>query len=524
MGQDVYRYDILISCPGDITSELKIIDSVVERFNQLFSDVLGIILRTLYWTKSSFSESGGKPQVLLNKQFVERCDAAIALFWTRFGTPTDEYGSGTEEEIQIMLDAGKQVFLGFSDKPIKANMLDNIQYKAVQAFEKKYAGEGVYFRYTTDEELDTILFAHLSQYFLYKKQKDDEKRDQTNLLLMGIENEELVDRCVIKPFIDLENLGSVKKRNVLKKLFDELVHIHLPVPHVEEKKTNHSLLLPEYADIMTSLTKLSASLELSPGTPVAISEEEKEIVINAAKDLEIWHNEPCEAFYLGSLKQIPSFDAFSRSDQLRGTEDEKRKYITILSIIKIYTEYMCWLTFEEAYKDYYTISLALSNVGSIPDEDIDLTLFFNDGQIAMSTDLPALDEATAKFIRKDNRVNSIFALKSDICYKDYLSSQIHAPTALRRDILVFPFSNNRSEKDMLLDDLKDMFCYEYFHKKEQVVLKLHFDYIKQNTAVAFPSVLFIDQSVDSIDYKICSKNCPSVIRGKLELQIQSGNG
>ena len=40
---------------------------------------------------------GGKPQALLNEQFVNKCDAAVAIFWTRFGSPTDEYGSGTEE-------------------------------------------------------------------------------------------------------------------------------------------------------------------------------------------------------------------------------------------------------------------------------------------------------------------------------------------------------------------------------------------------------------------------------------------
>ena len=31
------------------------------------------------------------------------CDAAVAIFWTKFGTPTDKYGSGTEEEIEEML-------------------------------------------------------------------------------------------------------------------------------------------------------------------------------------------------------------------------------------------------------------------------------------------------------------------------------------------------------------------------------------------------------------------------------------
>ena len=45
----------------------------------------------------------------MNEQFVNKCDAAVAIFWTGFGSPTDEYDSETEEEIEIMLQSGKQV-------------------------------------------------------------------------------------------------------------------------------------------------------------------------------------------------------------------------------------------------------------------------------------------------------------------------------------------------------------------------------------------------------------------------------
>lgn len=71
------------------------------------------MIQTRYWKTSSYSQSGKKPQELLNEQFVKNCDAAVAVFWTRFGTPTDQYGSGTEEEIEIMLNAGKQVLCIF---------------------------------------------------------------------------------------------------------------------------------------------------------------------------------------------------------------------------------------------------------------------------------------------------------------------------------------------------------------------------------------------------------------------------
>lgn len=101
MAKTVIRYDLLVSCPGDVVSELPLIDKAVEEFNRL-SDALGIIVQTKHWSKSSYPQSGDRPQTLLNEQFVKDCDAAVALFWTRFGTPTDRYGSGTEEEIEII--------------------------------------------------------------------------------------------------------------------------------------------------------------------------------------------------------------------------------------------------------------------------------------------------------------------------------------------------------------------------------------------------------------------------------------
>lgn len=107
MPRNVVQYDLLISCPGDVSSEIGIIEKAVSQFNVQFSDTLGISIRTKHWQKDSYAQSGGKPQALLNEQFVNDCDAAVAILWTRFGTPTDEYGSGTEEEVEIMLSSGE---------------------------------------------------------------------------------------------------------------------------------------------------------------------------------------------------------------------------------------------------------------------------------------------------------------------------------------------------------------------------------------------------------------------------------
>ena len=142
MPKSVIQYSLLISCPGDIKEEINCVEECVTQFNTLYSDALGIEIVTKHWRKSSYAQSGGKPQALLNEQFVNDCDAAVAILWTRFGTPTDEYGSGTEEEVEIMLSSGKQVFMYFSDKPLSPSQMNEESYKKVQAFREKYKDRG----------------------------------------------------------------------------------------------------------------------------------------------------------------------------------------------------------------------------------------------------------------------------------------------------------------------------------------------------------------------------------------------
>ena len=70
---------------------------------------------------------------------------ALGVFWTRFGTPTENYGSGTEEEIERMLSMGKQVFLYFLDKPLSPSKIDQEQYKKILLFKDKHKSEGIFF-------------------------------------------------------------------------------------------------------------------------------------------------------------------------------------------------------------------------------------------------------------------------------------------------------------------------------------------------------------------------------------------
>lgn len=148
MPKNVVQYSLLISCPSDVKEELAMINETVEDFNRMFGSTNNIQVITKHWSKDSYPQSGGSPQNLLNSQFIFDCDAALAVFWTRFGTPTEEYGSGTEEEIEELIKSGKQVFLYFSDRPTNPSSLDSEQYKKVTEFRKKYSNQGIYHPYS----------------------------------------------------------------------------------------------------------------------------------------------------------------------------------------------------------------------------------------------------------------------------------------------------------------------------------------------------------------------------------------
>ena len=70
-------------------------------------------------------------------------------------------------------------------------------------------------------------------------------------------------------------------------------------------------------------------------------------------------------------------------------------------------------------------------------------------------------------------------------------------------------------------ELNKLFCYELFEEETNYIIKLHIDYIKQHTSIAFPTVLFvnINSLQKEITYKIISKNSPDIVNGKLKVEL-----
>jgi hypothetical protein len=88
------------------------------------------------WETHTRPQAAVRPQGAINHQIVDDCDILVGMFWTRLGTSAGIAPSGTAEEIDRVVSAGKPALLYFSDRPVAPSTLDPEQLTALAAFKQ----------------------------------------------------------------------------------------------------------------------------------------------------------------------------------------------------------------------------------------------------------------------------------------------------------------------------------------------------------------------------------------------------
>lgn len=152
-----WTYRILISCPGDVHEYfMQTIEAAVAEFNEQMGNKLvqkhfelmyghRVSVEILFWRENSHPVflSGASGQDVINEQLVNVSDATIGLFYTRLGTPTEKYESGTVEEIEKTLGRGKHVaIIPIVDSVVPTELLgDGSEYAKMKQYLKKIRSE-----------------------------------------------------------------------------------------------------------------------------------------------------------------------------------------------------------------------------------------------------------------------------------------------------------------------------------------------------------------------------------------------
>jgi len=163
MPQKGFIYRILVASPSDCIQERKVIPEVIYSWNAVNSFQRAAILEPVLWETHAIPELGDRPQAIINKQLVEKCDILVGTFWTRLGTHTGKATSGTVEEIEEFRKAGKPVLLYFSSVPVVPESIERKQYKALSNYKKQLEKERVIFKYDSLVDLREQFQRHLSE-------------------------------------------------------------------------------------------------------------------------------------------------------------------------------------------------------------------------------------------------------------------------------------------------------------------------------------------------------------------------
>jgi Domain of unknown function (DUF4062) len=168
MSYDATVIKVFIASPSDVPTERKIIRDVLQEWNAIHSEHQNLVLLPIGWESHSSPEMGDRPQEIINKQILKDCDVLVATFWTRFGTPTGVFASGTAEEIEEYIREGKPVLVYFSSVPVRPDSVVESQYKALLSFKETCMERGIIESYDSTVDFKEKFSRQLGQTIVRK--------------------------------------------------------------------------------------------------------------------------------------------------------------------------------------------------------------------------------------------------------------------------------------------------------------------------------------------------------------------
>lgn len=519
----ITAYDLLISCPGDVMQFVEVVRECVDSFNRTIGKVNNAEIVARHWSTDSYPQSGDRAQELLNKQFVRDCDAAVALFWTKFGTPTDKYGSGTEEEIEEMLSSGKQVFMYFLDMPVNPSTIDMEQYRKVEAFKKKYENRGIYVVVKDENSLRQQFTNHLAMHFLPLVAGEKVQFEKKAAPVLKIKDATQMDdtQAIVRTsyFVGCK-LVTEKKDNCLAKL-RELQIDYLPPRDIKEVK-NETVSSLVNSDIKKMLENVT--LQSSVVSDADISEEWKRTIMEFATENDVLLD--THFWNVGNLKKktLTLVPIYGGGTSFEGSDEEKHRYEAIRKLYWDIVEYQEYRHFFASIDQQNFIDLVVANDGNTFDEDIDVKLIVKKGSILPPKNIPIPGINIIEEILQMNFLEYVYEIDGSDTIDSYTGYPLQKPDFdfTTPDIFgrVSAQDEYENHKVKFEEELKRIFCYQHYVKEECEILTFHIGYLKHNTAIAFPSALVFKDIPNEMEYEISSKFVPDVIKGKILISAE----
>lgn len=154
-------YKIMVGAPSDVEAEVKATFDIIQKWNYINAFSHKLMLLPSHWSLDAYPTLGQKPQKAINNQLVEKSDLLICIFGSKIGTPTDDYTSGTVEEIEEHLKGAKPVMVFFSNN-IDRSKTNAEQINKLLSFQDDMYKRGLCAVYNDLDNFKTLLSEKLA--------------------------------------------------------------------------------------------------------------------------------------------------------------------------------------------------------------------------------------------------------------------------------------------------------------------------------------------------------------------------
>ena len=152
---------VVVASPGDVSAERRLTRDVIYEWNDHNAHREGAVLLPVLWETHAVPELGDRSQAIINRQLIESSQLLVCIFWSRIGTPAGEADSGTLEEINRFIAAGKPVMVYFCKRPLPQDH-DEKQWQRLKKFKNGIKKNGLVYEFENEVELAKMLTQHLS--------------------------------------------------------------------------------------------------------------------------------------------------------------------------------------------------------------------------------------------------------------------------------------------------------------------------------------------------------------------------
>lgn len=148
--------------PGDVMKEIQIAQGIVTEWNLQHGESSGFWIKHQHWSTDSHPDLSDRAQGIINRQVIDDSDLIVAVFWSRFGTPTGVAGSGTEEEIRRGIKLRRKVMVYFSDLEPIPSTADSHQLERLWSFRQELQSTGLCWRFSSRDQFRREFARHLA--------------------------------------------------------------------------------------------------------------------------------------------------------------------------------------------------------------------------------------------------------------------------------------------------------------------------------------------------------------------------